>query len=239
MRPLKEKTAVVTGATSGIGQAVALGLASQGTNLCLVGRRQEELESVAQRIRLYNLRVLTDKADLTRDEDIRAIATRLRREFGSIDILVHSAGVISLGPLETAPVEALDLQYRTNLRAPYLLTQALLPLLEERRGHIVFINSIVAGRAGVSQYAATKHALKTIADSLREEVHPKHIQVMSVFAGRTATPMQACIHEEEGRVYNPELLLQPEDVAAVVINALSLPCTAEVTEIQIRPFNRP
>jgi NAD(P)-dependent dehydrogenase (short-subunit alcohol dehydrogenase family) len=134
-----------------------------------------------------------------------------------------------------------DGQYRTNVRAPYVLTQALLPMLRSRQGQIVFINSSVGlnARAGVGQYAATKHALKALADSLREEVNAASVRVLSVFLGRTASPMQAGIHAAEGKAYHPERLLQPQDVAAVVLNALSLPRTAEVTDISIRPFMKP
>jgi NADP-dependent 3-hydroxy acid dehydrogenase YdfG len=94
----------------------------------------------------------------------------------------------------------------------------------------------LSARAGVAQYAATKHALKAIADSLREEINDDGVRVLSVFLGRTATPMQAAVHEMEGREYYPELLLQPEDVASVIINALSLPRSAEVTDIIVRPL---
>src|SRR5207249_1460435 len=92
-------------------------------------------------------------------------------------------------------------------------------------------------RAGAkaSQYASTKHALKALADSLRDEVNAAGIRVMSLFLGRTASPMQAMVHAMEHRKYSPELLIQPEDVAAVVINALTLPRTAEVTEVSMRP----
>ena len=163
---------------------------------------------------------------------------RLQRDFQFIDLLVHIAGVISLGQLEHAPIEDFDWQYRTNVRGPYMLTQALLPMLRARRGQIVFINSSVGlnAKANVSQYSATKHALKALADSLREEVNPHGLRFLSVFLGRTASPMQAVVRQIEGMKYHPDLFLQPDDVAAVVINALSLPRTAEVTYINIRPL---
>ena len=135
----------------------------------------------------------------------------------------------------------LDMQYRTNVRAPYLLTQALLPLLRRRQGQVVFINSSVglAARAQVGPYAATKHALKALADSFREEVNTSGLRVLSVYLGRTASPMQAMIHAMEGKPYYPEYLIQASDVAAVVLNALCLPRTAEVTDISIRPMHKP
>jgi NAD(P)-dependent dehydrogenase (short-subunit alcohol dehydrogenase family) len=172
---------------------------------------------------------------------VQTLAEQLHRDWDTIDILVHSAGVYAMGRLEAVPVTELDLQYRTNVRAPYLLTQALLPLLRQRQGQVVFINSLVVLTTGaqVGSYAATKHALTALADSFRAEVNAEGLRVLSVYIGSTASPMQAKIHAMQGRVYHPEYLLQPSDVAAVVLNALCLPRTAEVTDIHLRPMRKP
>jgi NADP-dependent 3-hydroxy acid dehydrogenase YdfG len=233
-----DQTALVTGASSGIGRAIALGLAAQGATLCLVGRNETALEAVADDAQAASPRVLCYQGDLTLDGDIHRLTTHLQHAVGRLDILVHSAGGIALGKLETAPVEDFDWQYRINVRAPYVLTQALLPLLKPVSGQIVFINSTVGltAKANISQYAASKHALKALADSLRDEVNGDGIRVLSIFLGRTASAMQQAVYEEEERTYHPELLLQPADVAGVVIYALSLPRTAEVTEISMRPL---
>ncbi|MBW4502033.1 MAG: SDR family oxidoreductase [Scytonema hyalinum WJT4-NPBG1] len=237
MTVFKEQVAVVTGASSGIGKAIALGLAAQGAKLCLLGRKLDTLLAITKSVET-SPQVVSYQVDLTLDEDIQKLKSHLVEDFGQIDLLIHSAGIISLGEMKTAPVEDLDLQYRTNVRAPYALTQALLPMLIPRQGQIVFINSSagLTAKAGAGQYAATKFALKAIADSLRAEVNALGLRVLSVYPGRTASPMQAAIYKMEGKAYNPERLLQPEDVAACVINALSLPRTAEVTNIQVRPL---
>jgi NADP-dependent 3-hydroxy acid dehydrogenase YdfG len=133
------------------------------------------------------------------------------------------------------------LQYHSNVRGYYALVQALLPLLRRRQGQVVFINSSVATRpsaSGGGQYAAMQYALRAIADSLRDEVNPDGIRVLSVYLGRTATPRMAALFEKEGRAYRPELLIQPQDVATMVTMALRLPRTAEVTEIRIRPMTK-
>jgi NADP-dependent 3-hydroxy acid dehydrogenase YdfG len=241
MQALTEQVAVITGATSGIGKAIALGLATQGAKLCLVGRKRETLEAVAATARKTAPTVLSYPTDLTIDEDVVKLKTDLERDLGRADLLVHSAGAFSMGLLQKASVTELDWLYRANVRAPYVLTQALLPLLLSSQGQIVFINSsvIMQARANIGQFAATQHAIKAIADSLREEVNPLQVRVLSVFPGRTATPRQAIIHEMEGKPYCPERLMQPEDIAAVVINALSLPQSAEVTDISLRPFAKP
>jgi len=238
MKALENQIALVTGASGGIGKALSMGLAAQGATPCLVGRRLEALQAVAAQIRGSDSRVFCYQTDLTLDEDIEQLITTLKRDVGFVDILIHSAGVIWLGPLETASTEQMDCHYRLNLRAPYVLTQQLLPLLKARQGQIVFVNSSagVTARANVGQYAASKHALKAVADSLRDEVNPAGVRVLSLFLGRTASPMQATVHQMERKTYHPELLMQPEDIAAVAISALTLPRSAEVTEISMRPF---
>jgi len=199
------------------------------------------LEEIAKGARKAKERMSCYQADLTKQKDITGLAANIQRELNALDILVHSAGWISLAPIESASVEDLDRHYRINVRAPYYITKALLSMIKTQRGQIVFINSSVglSAKANVGQYAATKHALKAFADSLRDEVNNSGIRVLSVFLGRTASPMQEAVHKLEGRPYRPERLLQPEDVAATVINALSLARTAEVTDVSIRPMIKP
>ena len=238
MAPLKNQIAVITGASSGIGQAVTLGLAAEGVKTCLLGRKLETLEGVAKLARKTASQVVCYQVDLTVDQDVRRIADLIQQDVGHIDMLIHSAGVISFGRLESAPIEDFDRQYRINVRAPYALTQVLLPMLRSCQGQIVFINSSVVLNASpnLGQYAATKHALKAVADSLRQEVNAEGLRVLSIYPGRTASPMQEAVFKMEGREYRPELLMQPEDLAALIINTLTLPRSAEVTDINVRPL---
>ncbi|HKQ60593.1 MAG TPA: SDR family NAD(P)-dependent oxidoreductase [Candidatus Polarisedimenticolaceae bacterium] len=231
------RVALVTGASSGVGRAIALALAGPGTRLCLAGRDPGRLEETADEARRHGAEASGYRADLEREEDVRGLAAAVLRDAGGVDILVHSAGVIALGTVEDAPVEELDRHYRINLRAPYVLTRELLITLRGRRGQVVFVNSsvAVASRGGVGTYAASKHGLKALADSLRCEENPRGVRVFSVFLGRTATAMQALLHEVEGRAYRPEALLQPEQVAEMVVRTLGLAPTAEVTDLHIRP----
>lgn len=234
----KNQVAVITGAGSGIGRSLALQFAAQQAKLCLVGRNLYKLEEVAQLAQKTSPQVSTYQLDISEDEDIKTLKELTEKDFGDIDLLVHSAGIISFGELRNTSVVELDRQYRTNVRAPYLLTQTFLPSLISQQGQIIFINSsaIYSVKAGGGQYAASKQALKAIADSLRAEVNSLGVRVVSIYPGRTASPMQEEIYKTEGREYNPERLLQPEDVASTIISALSLPRTAEVTDINIRPF---
>ena len=234
-RKLAGQTAVVTGASSGIGRAIAEELAAQGASLCLLGRRPQALENVAPGL-CEGARRMIYQLDLASGEQIENFGVDFVRHGGRADILVHSAGVIAIGAIEKASIDDFDWQLNVNVRAPCLLTKALLPLLKARHGQIVFINSNAGLCAvpGSGQYSATKHALTGLADSLRAEVNGQ-LRVMSVYTGSTATPMQAALHLSKRRCYVPEALIQPEDVASLVVHALTLPRTVEVTALHLRP----
>lgn len=238
MSGLCNNTAVVTGASSGIGRAVALALGREGMCVALVGRNRERLSETAAAMNGNRTGCRLYPADLADDGDLRNLLQQLERDLAAVDVLVHAAGAISLGAVEATPVEEFDLQYRVNLRAPFVLTQALLPRLKRARGQVVFINSSagLAANANAAQYSATKHGLKALADSLRGEVNAEGVRVVSIFPGRVSTPMQRAILESEGRPWKPERLMQPEDVALAVVGALTLARTAEVTNLSIRPM---
>lgn len=238
MSGFSNQVVVVTGASSGVGRAIALALAENGATVALVGRDLKTLEAVAasvpDRMKCY-------VADLLDDATLPDLKERIIADFGGIDGLVHSAGVFAMGRLETAPLADFDLQYRCNVRAPFALTQIFLPSLVGRQGQIVFINSTagLSAGGGVSQYAATKHALKAVADSLRQEVNSQGVRVLSVYLGRTATPMQEAICKTEGKPYDPAYFIQPHDVAETLLHTLSLPRTAEIIDVTLRPMKKP
>jgi short-subunit dehydrogenase len=237
MNSLSGKVAVVTGATSGVGRSVALALAREGVKLAMVGRTPDALDNVVaaaadpSAVRAY----LTD---LAVDSEVRELALRVERDFSRVDLLVHSAGVIDIGPVATSAVEQLDRQYRINLRAPYLLTQLLLTQLRSNRGQIVFVNSSAALSVPTAsaQYAVTKSGLKAFADGVRDEVNAAGVRVLSLFLGKTATPMQEALSQAKGAAYEPGRLIQPEDVAMLLVSLLRLPATAEVTDVMVRPM---
>ncbi len=229
------QTAMVTGAGSGIGRAIAAALAERGVDVYLLGRRADTLRAAAAAI---GPRAHALQTDLTDDA---AVAAAARGIGGTLDVLVHCAGAYLRRPVAELGAAAWRDLDAVNLHAPILLTSVCLNQLRAARGQVVFINSTAAlspTGAGMAAYAASKAALRAATDALRQEVNGDGIRVLSIFPGRTETPMQAAILAEEGRVVAPGRLMQPQDVAAMVVAALSLPASAEVTEIVMRPMHK-
>lgn len=226
----------ITGASGGIGSAIAHRLGKQGATLCLSGRNPQRLQAIAaqmpeQRTRCY-------PADLIEEKELEGAVRSVLAENERIDVLVHCAAIIVMEPIATATAADFDRQFKTNVLGPFRLTQLLLPSLIAAQGQVVFINSSAGldARANASQYAATKHALKAVADSLRSECNRSGVRVSSLFLGATATAMQAALRAQQSRSYDGNRIVQPEDVADTLSAVLALPRTAEVTDLIIRPM---
>ena len=224
--------ALVTGASGDIGRAIAFDLLGAGAEVLMLGRSMARLvqfpppEDARGRCHFV-------AADLTDNDAIDRVAAEIAPR-GRLDVLVLSSGIYERSR-EPAVFAG---QIAANLLGPYALIQRLLPLLIEAQGQIVFINSTqgLKAAAGVGQFAATQHAMKAVADSLRDEVNANGVRVTSIFLGRTATERQRAIFAAEGRPYPPERLVQPANVAGLVLFLLRLPRTSEVTDILLRPM---
>jgi NADP-dependent 3-hydroxy acid dehydrogenase YdfG len=238
------KNALVTGASGAIGGAVARALLDEGYRVFALGRDADRLQALStpRTDRLVALAV-----DLDRPEATQQIAVAVSQPDAGLDLLVHAAGVYGLATwaegAEDDPA-ILAQQLRSHVENPWRLTRDLLPALERARGEVVFVNSSagVSGAppaAGLGPYAAAKAAERALADSLRQEVNPAGIRVLSIYPGRTAGRIQEALHAAEGRTYRPEALVQPADVAAAILAAIRLPRTAEITDLHLRPFQPP
>jgi short-subunit dehydrogenase len=224
---------VVTGAGAGIGAALADLLHARGDELVLLARSDARAADLEARY----AGATTLVADLEDPGTLNGLGRELT---GPVDGLVHVAGVVELGPVAELRLHDWEQQLTVNLVAPAVLTRELLPHLRDARGTVVFVNSGAGLEANPTwaAYAASKFGLRALADSLRAEEAPSGVRVTTVFPGRTATGMQAKVHEQEGRDYDAARFLRPETVAAVIRDVLDLPRDATVPEVQVRPGPR-
>lgn len=225
-------THLLTGAGAGIGAALAQALAARGDELVLLARSEDRARDLAAEYPGSRTLVadLADPAGLSGALAAQDLPERL-------DSLVHVAGVADLGSVEELTSGVWRQTVDVNLLAPAELTRLCLPALRAGRGHVVFVNSGSGLRANPewSAYAASKHGLRALADALRAEEQAAGLRVTSVYPGRTATAMQAKVHEHEGKAYHPGDWIAPESVATTILTALDLPRDAEITDLMVRP----
>ena len=219
------KTAIVTGASSGIGRAIAEALAEAGATLVLVGRNRERLGETTAAVEARGGEAEIVEAELTDTDAPQQIIEGAVKRFGGVNILVNCAGIFEPMPFETQPLDSFDRQMATNVRAPFALTQAALPYLKPE-GAVVNISSI-AGYKGFPQsaaYCASKGAVELMTRALASELGPMGVRVNCIAPGNIRTPMNQ--HQfEASREYEKSLedrtplgrIGETEDIAAAVV----------------------
>ncbi|MFE3325488.1 SDR family oxidoreductase [Streptomyces sp. NPDC059176] len=225
-------THLITGAGSGIGAAVARRLHERGDDLVLLARdagRAKELAAAYPGSRT----LVGDLASPDRLSWAFSHQTMPER----LDSLMHIAGIVELGRVGDLTPKAWQAQLDVNLVAPAELTRLLLPQLRVSQGTVIFVNSGAGlnAHAEWSAYAASKHGLKALADALRQEEKPNGVRVTSVYPGRTASPMQVKVHQQEGKEYDASRWIDPESVATTILVALDLPRDADIHDVTVRP----
>jgi len=226
-------THLITGAGSGIGAAVARELHARGDELVLLARSEPRAHQLRQQFDGARV-VVADLADPEHLERALAAASLPPK----LDSLMHIAGVVELNPVGELPLAEIREHLDVNLVAPMVLTRACLPSLRAARGLVLVVNSSAGLTASPtwSAYAASKFGARAFADALRDEEQDHGVRVTTVYPSRTATPMQEKVHEQEGKVYDRELWIQPDTVAASILHVLDLPRDATIPELTIRPL---
>lgn len=225
-------THLITGAGSGIGAVVARRLHERGDDLVLLARDAGRAKELAQ----AHPGARTLVGDLgTPDRLSWAFSHQTLPE--RLDSLLHIAGIVDLGRIGDLTPKTWQAQLNVNLVSPAELTRLLLPQLRLSQGTVIFVNSGagLSAHAEWGAYAASKHGLKALADSLRQEERANGVRVTSVYPGRTASPMQAKVHQQEGKEYDASKWIDPESVATTILMALDLPRDAEVNDLTVRP----
>jgi short-subunit dehydrogenase len=221
-------THLLTGAGSGIGAVLADALHARGDDLVLVARSRQRADDLAAR---YPGAVLL-VADLSDPTAVDALELP-----DALDSVVHGAGAVELGTVGELTAAAWREQLDVNLLAPAALTKAALPALRSARGTVVFVNSGAGLRANPewAAYAASKHGLRALADALRAEERQAGVRVTSVYPGRTATPMQEKVHEQEGKPYDAGDWIRAETVVETILTVLDLPRDATIPDVTVSP----
>ena len=221
----------ITGAGSGIGRVLTERLFERGDELWLLARDEDRAANLLTAFPSAR----TVVADLANPGSLATVMDAQLPEH--LDSLLHVAGIVELGYVAETPVDTWQQQLNVNAVAPAELTRILLPALRAARGHVVFVNSGAGLRvgAGWGSYAASKFAVRAIADGLREEERANGVRVTTVYPGRTATLMQEKVHRQEGADYDASRWMRASSVATTILTALDLPPDAEITELMVRP----
>lgn len=231
MNGTSRPTAIVTGASRGIGRAIAIALAERGYRVAMVARTGELLDELKNQLVERGAEALPIAADITDDDAVERVVRATLEWSGSIEVLVNNAGIgIFKHAVEMTP-EDFDAMWLLNVRAPFMLTRAVLPhMIAAQRGAIVNIASLAGKNSfvGGTGYAATKWALRGWASSLMLEVRQHNIRVVTICPGSVDTSFSTLNKRGEN-------ITQPEDVAAAVVFALSAPERTMISEIDIRP----
>jgi len=247
MPKLDGKVAVVTGASSGIGEATAEALAAEGAAVVVAARREERLADLAKRIEEGGGRVLAAACDVADEGQAQGLIRRAEEEFGRVDILVNNAGVMLLSRVGKGLSDEWRRMFDVNVLGLLYTTDAAVETMKRQGGgHLVNISS-VAGRkvtrdaSGV--YAGSKHAVGAISEGLRHELLEENIRVTIVEPGAVATELTDHITDEDAReslggLLNLEIL-QAEDIANAIVYAVTQPARVSVNEILIRPTQQP
>lgn len=244
--PLEGKVALVTGASSGIGEATAIALAGAGAAVAVGARRRDRLDALAGRLRDSGARVLQLDLDVTDEQACRVAVDRTRAELGGLDVLVNNAGVMLLGTIVGADPEDWRRMLQTNVLGVMYMTHAAIEgMVEQGSGDIVNMSSVAGrqARKGAGVYNTSKWAVNAFSESLRQEVTGRGVRIGLVEPGAVATELTDHITQPDAKtasvqMYTSMRALQPEDIARAVLYLVTQPPHVAVNEVLVRPTDQ-
>jgi len=232
---LSGKTALVTGASRGIGRAIALRLGRLGASVAICARSRDDLERTAASLRNEGIRTLPIVVDLTRAAEVHGMIEQTCSHFGEVEILVNNAGLGMFGPFHGRTESDWDAVLATNLKAVFLTSRAVAPgMIRLGRGHIINISSLASKSAfpGGAIYCASKWGLMGLTACMAEDLRAHGVRVSVICPGSVATEFSS----HAGR--NPATLLQPEDVAHAVAMLVTQSPQSFISEVDVRPLRK-
>jgi NADP-dependent 3-hydroxy acid dehydrogenase YdfG len=238
---IRDKVVVITGASSGLGEATARHLAQQGALLALGARRFDRLDALESELKNYGGNVIAIKTDVTQAKEVQRLVDDAVKMYGRIDVLLNNAGLMPHSPLERLKIEDWDRMIDVNIRGVLYGIAAALPYMKQQlSGHIINVSSVAGHkvRPGSTVYAATKHAVRVITEGLRQEVKPYNIRTTVISPGIVATELPGSVTEPDiaenvRRMY--EIAIPADSFARMVAFAISQPEDVDVNEILFRP----
>jgi len=233
MRRLDNRVALVTGASRGIGKAIALALAKEGAHVVLVARSEEQLASVVAELATQGFSARAEVVDLTVPAEVERVVSGTAARFERLDILVNNAGIGHFKPAVDMLLKEFDEMWNLNMRAVFVATQSVIPHMVAAKGGVIVNICSLAGKnsfKGGTGYCATKWALRGFASSLMLEVREHNIRVITVFPGSVDTNFSSM--SKKGKS-----ITQPEDIAGAVVFAVTAPERSMFNEIDVRPTN--
>ena len=239
---IKGKVVVITGASSGLGEATARLLSAEGAIVVLGARRVERLKALADDLTAQGGQALATAADVTDREQVKNLVDAAVQKFGRIDVMINNAGLMPQAPLERLKIDEWDRMIDVNIKGVLYGIAAALPYMKQQKaGHIINVSSVAGHkvRPGATVYAATKHAVRALSEGLRQEVKPYHIRTTIISPGAVATELPNSVTDPDtaARIneFYEEVAIPADSFARAVAFAMSQPDDVDINEILFRP----
>ena len=242
---IRGKVVVITGASSGLGEAAARLLSAQGATVVLGARRSDRLQSLADELSGSGGKALAVATDVTHRNQVKRLVDTAAQKFGRVDVMINNAGIMPRAPLERLTIDDWDRTIDVNIKGVlYGIAAALPHMKKQKSGHMIFVSSVAGHKIGpdFAVYAATKHAVRALAEGFRQEVKPYNIRTTIISPGAVATELPDSVTEpdiaEKIRTYYDEIAIPAESFAQAVVFAMSQPEEVDVNEILFRPIKQ-
>jgi NADP-dependent 3-hydroxy acid dehydrogenase YdfG len=239
---IEGKVVVITGASSGLGEAAARLLSAQGASVVLGARRVDRLKSLTDELTGSGGKALAVTTDVIHRDQVKRLVDTAVQHFGRIDVMIHNAGIMPRAPLERLTIDDWDRTIDVNIKGVlYGIAAALRHMKEQKSGHMIFVSSVAGHKIApeFAVYAATKFAVRVLAEGFRQEVKPYNIRTTVISPGAVATELPNSVTEadiaEKVRAYYKEIAIPAESFARAVMFAMAQPENVDVSEILFRP----
>jgi NADP-dependent 3-hydroxy acid dehydrogenase YdfG len=242
---IEGKVVIITGASSGLGEAAARLLSAQGATVVLGARRGNRLKSLADELTGNGGKALAVATDVTHRKQVKKLVDTAVETFGRVDVMINNAGIMPRAPLERLTVEDWDRTIDINIKGVlYGIAAALPHMKQQKSGHMIFVSSVAGHKVGpdFAVYAATKHAVRALAEGFRQEIKDYNIRTTIISPGAVATELPDSVTEpdiaEKIRKYYGEIAIPADSFAQAVAFAMSQPEDVDVNEIVFRPIRQ-